>query len=200
MGAEVARKLHFALAAVLAAAGLLTAGVFAANTGASASASKKLAAIASGSAAHSSRIHFSKDEVNAWMRDEAKAIAPRSVTGLRLDLANGRATGYARVDFVALRRELTGEQSGWIARNLFSGERDVTVTARFESRNGQARVDVERVDVSGMTVQGRMLDFLIEDYLRPAFPDARINEWFGLRYGIDRFTVAPTGLTVIIGH
>jgi hypothetical protein len=30
------------------------------------------------------------------------------------------------------------------------------------------------------------------------FPDARINEWFALGYGIDRFTVSPPGLTVVM--
>lgn len=195
MGAEVARKSHFAWAALLAGASVLTG-----SSGDSVSASKKLSAIESGASAHGSRIHFSKEEVNAWMRDEARARAPHSVTGVRFDLGDSRATGYARIDFVALRREITGEQPGWIAKNLFAGERPVVVTARFESGNGKARVDVERVEVSGVAVEGRMLDFLIDDYLRPAFPDARVNEWFGLRYGIDRFTVAPPGLTVVIGR
>jgi len=194
MGAEVARKFHFALTVALAAAGVLTG-----SSGDSATATKKLNAIEFGTPGRGSRIHFSKDEVNAWMRDEAKARAPRSVTGLRVDLGDGRATGYARIDFVTLHHEISGEQPGWIARNLLSGERPVVVTARFESRNGKARVDVESVEVSGMAIQGRMLDFLIDDYLRPAFPDARVNEWFGLRYGIDRFTVSPPGLTVVMG-
>jgi hypothetical protein len=174
-------------------------GLITGSSGDSSTAAKKLTAIESGAPGRGSKIHFSKDEVNAWMRDEAKARAPRSVTGLRVDLGESRATGYARIDFVTLRREITGEQPGWFARNLFSGERPVVVIARFESRNGQARVNVERVEVSGMAIEGRMLDFLIDDYLRPAFPDARVNEWFGLRYGIDRFTVSPPGLTVVMG-
>ncbi len=39
-------------------------------------------------------------------------------------------------------------------KNLFAGERPVMVTARFSSANGKARVDVERVEISGVPIQG----------------------------------------------
>jgi len=72
--------------------------------------------------------------------------------------------------------------------------------ARFASRNGRARVvDVERVEVSGIAIEGHTLEFVIEDYLRPTFPDVVVNEWFGLRFGVERFTVAPGGVTVNVG-
>lgn len=76
----------------------------------------------------------------------------------------------------------------------------MVVTARFASRNGRARVvDVERVEVSGIAIEGHTLEFVIEDYLRPTFPDVVVNEWFGLRFGVERFTVAPGGVTVNVG-
>jgi len=84
-------------------------------------------------------------------------------------------------------------------KNLFAGERPVTVTVRFESRNGRARVDVDRVEVSGVPIEGATLDFLIQNWLRPTFPDVKINEWFELGYRIDRLTVSPGGTAVFIG-
>jgi hypothetical protein len=119
------------------------------------------------------------------------------VRNLRISLAAGRATGYADVDFLRL-RTAAGVQSGWILRPILSGERPVSVKARFDSRNGRARVDVERVEVSGIPIEGRALELLVDDYLRPTFPDVRIAQWFGLRYNIERFTVAPSGVTVIL--
>jgi hypothetical protein len=83
-------------------------------------------------------------------------------------------------------------------KNLFAGEHPVTVTARFESANGRARVDVERVEISGVAIEGRALDFVIAQYVRPTFPDVKVNEWFPLRFGVDRFAVAPGGLTVLM--
>jgi hypothetical protein len=134
------------------------------------------------------------------MQDEARYWAPDSARNLRLDLAQSRATGSADIDFLKLRQATTGEEPGWLMKNLFAGERHVVVTARFESRGHQARVDVERVEVSGVPIEGRTLDLLIQYYLRPTFPDAKVGEWFGLKYGVERFTVAPTGVVVFIGR
>jgi len=132
------------------------------------------------------------------MIEEARAHVPRGVRNLRLNLSGGRATGYADIDFVKLRQAGTGEEPGWIAKNLLAGERPVMVTARFQSRNGRARVDVERVEISGIAIEGHALDFVIEDYLRPTFPDVKVDQWFGLRYGIDRFTLGAPGVIVFM--
>jgi len=84
-------------------------------------------------------------------------------------------------------------------RNLFAGERQVVVRARFDSRNRRARVDVDRVEVSGVPIEGATLEFLVQNWLRPTFPDVKIDEWFDLGFRMDRFTVAPTGVSVFIG-
>jgi len=183
------------------AAALLAGGAIGAGTAYEAqSAWQKLAWIEQGHPRPGSRITFTPGELNAWARDEAKLYAPQGARNLRLSLGTGRATGYADIDFVRLRQASTGEAPGWIMRNLFAGERPVVVTARFESRNGRARVDVERVEVSGVPIEGRVLDFLISDYLRPMFPAAKVGEWFALDYGVERFTVSLAGVTVLIGR
>ena len=191
MRSGVLSKIH--CAAVLA-TGLL----FPASVPDSISAFQKLSAIEAGSAGRGARISFSPSELNAWMREEAKSRAPQGVRNLRLDLTPGGATGYADIDFLKVRQAATGEQAGWLMRNLFAGERPVVVKARFESQNGRARVEVERVEISGVAVEGRTLDFVVENYVRPTFPDVKVNEWFGLRYGIDHFTVAQAGVTVVM--
>ena len=103
------------------------------------------------------------------------------------------------IDFLKLRQAATGEQPGWLMKSLFSGERQVSVTAHFESKNRRARVNVDRVEVSGVPIEGTTLDFLIQNWLRPTFPDVKINEWFDLGFRMDRFTVSPAGASVFIG-
>jgi hypothetical protein len=162
------------------------------------SAFRKLARIEAGTAAPGSRIVFTPAEVNAWIRAEAKARVPQGVRDVRIELGDGRATGYATIDFLKIRQAATGEQPGWLLKNLFAGERPVVVTARFASGRSRARVDVERVEISGIAIEGHMLEFVIEDYLRPTFPDVVVNEWFGLRFGIERFALTRAGVTVVI--
>ena len=103
------------------------------------------------------------------------------------------------VDFLKLRQAATGEDPGWIMKNLFAGERQVTVTGRFESRNRRARVDVDRVEVSGVPIEGATLTFLVDNFLRPTFPDVKVDEWFALGFHMERFTVSPAGVSVFVG-
>jgi hypothetical protein len=178
---------------------LAIAGVAAATLAESASAQRKFERIESGRALPGSRIDFTPGELNAWTRDQARRLFPQGVRNPRLEFAAARITGYADIDFLKLRQAVTGELPGWLMQNLFAGERPVVVTARIDSRNGRARVDVERVEVSGVPVEGRMLDFLIENFVRPQFPDAKVSEWFRLSYHVDHFTVNPSGVQVFIG-
>lgn len=174
------------------------AGLLAASVADSQSAFRKLGAIETGAVRPGSRVSFSRPEIDAWLHDEAKARVPQGVNNLRLDLQDNRATAQADIDFLKVRQATNGGDPGWLIKNLFAGERPVMVTARFSSANGHARVDVERVEISGVPIQGAALDFVIANYVRPTFPDVKVNESFALDYGVDRFTVAPPGVTVFI--
>lgn len=160
---------------------------------------RKFARIEDGRLAPGTRLYLSAAELNAWAADEAQMYAPGAARDIKLQLADGAATGSMLVDFVKLRQAATGEQAGWLMKNLFAGERQVTVTARFESGNRRARVDVERVEVSGVPIEGATLDFLIQNWLRPTFPDVKADQWFDLGFRIERFTVSPGGVLVVIG-
>jgi hypothetical protein len=179
---------------------MLLAAAGGATVGESQSAARKFARIESGRLSAGTRIPFSPGELNSWMRDKAREYAPQGVRNLRIDLATNEATGSANIDFLKLREATTGEQPGWLMKNLFSGERPVRVTARFASQNGRARVDVERVEISGVPIEGRALDFLIDAYVRGTFPDAQVSEWFRLRDRVDHFSVARDGVVVVIGR
>ncbi len=145
------------------------------------------------------RVDLSAAELNAWAADEARLYAPGATRNIKLVLTIGGATGSILIDFLKLRQAATREQPGWLMKSLFSGERPVTVTAHFESRNRRARVKVDRVEVSGVPIEGTTLDFLIQNWLRPTFPDVKIDEWFDLGFRMDRFTVSPAGASVFIG-
>jgi hypothetical protein len=75
----------------------------------------------------------------------------------------------------------------------------VSVTARISSSAGKAQVDVQRVEISGVTIDGRTLDFLIQNILLPLYPDAAIGRPFDLGHRIERLDVAPAAVGVTIG-
>ena len=82
---------------------------------------------------------------------------------------------------------------------LLSGERPIRVTTRIRSAAGAATVDVESVEISGFTIDGAMLDYLIEHYLVPQFPEAKVGTPFRLDHRIDRLEVKPSAVDVVLG-
>ncbi len=172
------------------------AGLLGATWAEAESAQRKFSAIGNGRIPAGSSVLITAAELNSWVSAEAKAYFPEGLRNPRLEFADGEVTGYALMDFVKMRQAATGEPPGWAAKNLFGGERPVTVTVRIESRDGQARVDVESVEVSGIQIEGRVLDFLIQNYLIPTFPDAKVDQWFGLAFRIDHITISPQGASV----
>src|SRR4029434_3660114 len=102
------------------------------------------------------------------------------------------------IDFLKVRRA-QGYRPGWLMSKLLDGERPVSVTARIQSGNGKATVDVQRVEISGITVDGSTLDFMIQNFLLAMYPDAAVGRPFELGHRIDRLEVQPGSVGVVIG-
>ena len=55
-----------------------------------------------------------------------------------------------------------------------------------------------RVELSGVSMEGASLDFLVKDLFMPLYPDAKIGEPFDLEYNIDHLQIRPDGLRITI--
>jgi hypothetical protein len=140
------------------------------------------------------RVLLTIPELNAWVAREA----PAGVRNPRLRIsARDVATGAALIDFGKLERS-AGHQPGWLMSKLLDGEHLVAVTARVRSSAGTATVDVERVEISGIVIDGRTLDFLIQNLLLPLYPDAAIGRPFALGHRIDRIDLSPSAVAVLL--
>ncbi|MBK9170963.1 MAG: hypothetical protein IPM24_26385 [Bryobacterales bacterium] len=137
-------------------------------------------------------------ELNAYLHTEIRRVAPAGIRDAQLTLSDGVASGRALIDFVKI-RQAQGQDPGWLLSKLLDGERPVEVAARIRSGRGWATVDVERVAISGVPIEGAALEFLINTYLRAYYPDARVGKPFELGYGIERLEVAPGVVRVHIG-
>ena len=100
------------------------------------------------------RVTLTSPEINAYVQTELPKVAPAGIREPRIELLSGNtATGRALIDFLKLRSG-QGKSTSWLMRKLFEGEREVAVTARIRSGGGQATVDVERVEISGIAIEG----------------------------------------------
>jgi len=163
------------------------------------SARRKISLIESETLKPGSRVALTSAELNAYVAREAHAAAPGAVRDTRLVLGQGSVTGSALVNFLKL-RQAQGEAPGWLMTRLLDGERPVRVTARIDSARGRATVNVDRVEIAGVAIEGRVLDFLIENYLRPTYPEAKIGEPFELGHRVERLVIRPSAVDVIIGR
>jgi hypothetical protein len=159
-----------------------------------ASVKQKLAQIEGGKLRPGARVTITPREIGAYVSKEA----PNGVRNPRLELQPGIAKGNALIDFGKVRRA-QGYQPGWLMAKLLDGERPVSVTARFKSGGGKATVDVQSVEISGMTIDGKMLDFLIENFLLAMYPDAVVGRPFELGHRIDRLDIQSGGVGLVIG-
>ncbi len=159
------------------------------------SAQRKIDGIQSDRLKPGARVDLTPRELNAY----AEHNLPAGVRNARVQVtAPGDATGSALVDFGKVERS-RGGQPGWLMSKLLDGERPVSVTAHIRSADGKATVDVERVQVSGLEIDGAMLDFLIKNVLLAVYPDAVVGRPFELGHHIRSIDVKPSAVGVVIG-
>lgn len=146
-----------------------------------------------------SRVILTPAELNAYARQEIAEVAPDGVRNPQLELGPGIATASALIDLGKLRRA-QGKPPGRIMAYLLDGERPVTITARIRSSGGTATVDVQEVRISGVVIEGRMLDFLIHSYVMHTYPNAKVGEPFALGHRIERLDVQESAVGILIGR
>lgn len=161
------------------------------------SARRKLDSIEQNRAAPGSTVVFTKRDIEAWARVEIPAIIPDGFRNATVDLGEGTATGHALLDFMRM-RHAKGASSKWLVDKLIEGERPVSATIRLQSGNGYCKVDLLRVEISGVAAPTSVLDFLIHTFFMTLYPDAKIGEPFALDYRIDRIDIHANGVYVRI--
>ncbi len=161
-----------------------------------ASAKQKLLSIQQDRLQPGSRVELTPRELDAYAAHQA----PAGVRNPQITItASGIATGTAIVDFNQVRRSL-GQRPGWLASKLLEGDRPVSVTARITSSGGRATIDVRKVVISGMGIDGATLEFVIDHVLRPLYPSAAIGRPFPLGHRVEKLDITPRGAGILIGR
>ena len=135
-------------------------------------------------------IVFPAADLNAWSRAKSIEVVPEGLREPRLELGSGTATAYALVDFLKL-RHAAGIETNWLVAKLIEGEKPVKVAAAIQSARGRATVHLTRVEIGGLAVSGAPLDFLIQTFFMPLYPEAQIDKPFVLADGVERIEVTP---------
>ena len=159
------------------------------------SAQKKLDSISDQKLRPGAVVTLSPREINAWIHEKAVKAFPDGIRNDHVDLGPGTTDGNALVDLTKLSK--SNNVNPLIAR-LIEGERPLRVAIRVESSNGRATVFLTHVELSGVAVDGSILDFLIKHFVQPRYPDIKINEPFDLDFNIERIEIQPAAVRVLI--
>jgi hypothetical protein len=158
---------------------------------------RKLDLIEAGKVPRGSVINFPQQEINAWARVRVPEIVPEGIRDMRVELGLNTAVGYATVNFLKM-RQAQGASTNWLISKVIEGERPLKVSVRLESSGGRCTVYLTGVELSNVSANKAVLDFLLNTFFRPLYPEAKINEPFDLDYNIDRIEIRPTGARVTI--
>lgn len=124
----------------------------------------------------------SQDELNSWFTYSASPHLPGGVSQPQITIVGqGRVAGQAIVDLDALakRRSSGGTFDPW---SLVGGRVPVNVTGVLHTRDGKARFEVQRAEISGLPVPATLLQELVSVYSRtPENPQGvRLDDTFSL--------------------
>jgi hypothetical protein len=74
----------------------------------------------------------------------------------------------------------------------------VAVTVEVQSANGRCTVYLRKVEISGVSATGTVLDLLVKTFFLPLYPDAKIGEPFELGHRIEWIAIRPAAVYVKI--
>jgi hypothetical protein len=147
-------------------------------------------------------ILFNSQELLALGMVQIDAVAPGAVERPQLTLVRDGATANAVINFDRLKQSSSGKNLAgeWLYSRFLTGEHPVTVTVEVSSGEGKMTVHPSAVSISGVTLSGGGLEFLLNSFVLPRYPDAVIDRPFPLGDNIDRIQVSAGNAMVIRKH
>lgn len=136
---------------------------------------------------------FSQDEINAYFA-ERRLPMPEGVRSVTFDLSSNQVRSRSRIDFDDITRERRSRNP---LMYFFTGLHDVEVVAQVpSSRAGMAHVTVESVAIDGIEVPRMALQFFVERYVNPKYPNVGLDRDYRLPSHLDTVVIASRKGTV----
>jgi len=142
-------------------------------------------------------VQISEQEANSYVAYELAADIPAGVSDIVLQFTPGRVSGSSVINFEKLKEGLETTPNP-ITLFLLRGVHRVGAEGSTSGTSGTGQFKLERVLLDGVELPQMVVDYMIEQYLIPRFPDAAINRPFALPFSIDSFRTG-TGSLVLTG-
>jgi len=135
---------------------------------------------------------MTEDEINDYFA-AGRVKLPDGVKKVTFQFQSGIITGLATVDFDEIR---AGQRSSNPLLSLFNGTHNVRVEADAAASGGKGKVHVRTVSIDGIAVPRMALEYFVNKYIKPKYPNIGIDSEFQLSDKIDIAIVGYHKLTV----
>jgi hypothetical protein len=130
-------------------------------------------------------------EINAYVNTYVEL--PKGVERATFTGSSGVITTNATVNFDEVTHDARSSNP---LLALFRGTHEVQVVSHAQGRGGEGQVQIDSVSISGVEVPQIALEFFIDKYITPRYPNLGMDSRFGLPARIDTATVGNHVLTV----
>ncbi len=135
---------------------------------------------------------MTEEEINDYFA-AGRVKLPQGVKKVTLEGHSGLVAGHATIDFDEIR---AGQKSSNPLLSLFNGTHNVQVEADASGANGTAKVHVRTVSIDGIDVPRIALEYFINHYVTPKYPNVGIDSTFALTNRIDIAIIGYHKLTL----
>ncbi len=136
---------------------------------------------------------ITEQEANAYF-NEGGVKLPKGVSNVRLTTKPGQIEGHAQVDFDEI---MQGRGANNPLASLFTGHHDVHAVSQASSSNGLGTIRVQSVDLDGTQIPEWALEWFVQRYVTPRYPNVGMNSTFKLPLRIDS-AVVETGKVKLV--
>ena len=135
---------------------------------------------------------ISEEEANAYFAS-GNVKLPLGVKKVTVKGQSGVIDANVNVDFDEIRE---GQKSSNPLLAIFTGQHDVRVVTDASGSGGQGKVHVRNVSIDGVDVPAVALEYFLQKYVTPKYPNVGIDSQFQLPARIDMATVGYHKLMV----
>jgi hypothetical protein len=135
---------------------------------------------------------MTEEEINDYFA-AGRVKLPQGVKKVSFQGQSGILTTLATIDFDEVR---AGQRSSNPLLSLFNGTHNVRVESDAAGSGGTAKVHIRTVSIDGVNVPRMALEYFIDKYLKPKYPNVGMDSQFQLPDKIDTATIGYHKLTV----
>ena len=135
---------------------------------------------------------LTEDEINDYFAS-GRVILPQGVKKVTFRGQSGVVTTLAVIDFDQIKQ---GQHTSNPLLSIFNGTHNVNIEADAVGAGGKGKVHVRTVTIDGIDVPRMALEYFVNKYIKPKYPNLGIDSEFQLPNKVDTATVGYHKLRV----